>query len=129
MFSLLIAILCGFLSSVVAGNWVDSRGWTITIGCIVFLLISILLNRHFGKKLTAIVDKVQELLKESQDDAYKMINRFQSKPMGSQKVMERTVEKKVEAGVLKALELLETVNPLYKWSLLAERQINTYRDI
>ena len=56
-----------------------------------------------------------------------MINRFQSRPLGSQKLMENQIEKNVENGVLEALELLEKTNPIHRWSLLAERQINTLR--
>ena len=127
MLSIVIAITIGLLTSGIASAKIESQGWVITIGMVSFLTAAIILNRHFGKKLTTIVNQVQAMLTESQNEAYKMINRFQSKPVGSQKMMEKKVEKKVEAGVIKALELLQTVQPLYKWSFLAERQINTLK--
>ncbi len=127
MLSLFIAISCGIFSSFLASTKMESLGWPITIGIVSFLVVAIILNRHFGKKLTSVVNRVQEMLTESQNDAFKMINRFQSKPVGSQKIMEKNVEKKVEVGVIQALEVLDTIQPLFKWSLLAERQINTLK--
>ncbi len=127
MLSLLIAIICGIFSALLASIKIKSLGWLITIGIVFFLTAAIILNRHFGKKLTAVVNQVQGMLTDSQNNAFKMINRFQSKPAGSQKIMEKNVEKKVEAGVIQALEVLETLQPIYKWSLLAERQINTLK--
>ena len=127
MLSIIIAIVSGVLCTVISANWLTSQGWAITLGVFVFITVFILLNRYFGKKLATIVNQVQEMLQESQNEAVKMINRFQSKPVGSQKMMENNVEKKVEAGVSNALDLLDRVAPLYKWSLLAERQINTLK--
>ena len=127
MLSIIISVFLSSLSIWFASNWLDSLGWIITIGILVFLAASILLNRIFGKKLTKIVDQVQEILKESQQETVRMINRFQSKPVGTQKLMEAKVEKIVEAGVIKALELLETAIPLYKWTILAKRQISTLK--
>ena len=127
MFSILISVFLGSLSTLIAGNWINGIGWVITIGVCVFLTSSILLNRIFGKKLSKIVDQVQELLKESQQETMRMVNRFQNKPVGTQKLMESRIEKVVEAGVMKALELLETTKPLYKWGILAERQICTLK--
>ncbi len=127
MLSLIIAVSCGILFSGIASLKIESTGWVITIGIAAFLTVAIILNRYFGKKLTTVVNQVQGMLTESQNDAFKMINRFQSKPAGSQKMMEKNVEKKVEAGVIKALEVLETIRPLFKWSLFAERQINTLK--
>ena len=125
MLSILIAIIAGMLAAAIAGFFLTSLGWIITIGVLFFVVASVLTNRHFGKKLKESVDKVQKILQESQEDTYRMINRFQSKPMGSQKLMENRIEKNVEVGVLKALDLLEETKPLHKWSLLAERQIKT----
>ena len=127
MLSILVAIIIGMLAAATAGIWLISLVWISIIGTIFFVVASILLNRFFGMKLKATVDGVQSILQASQQDTHRMINRFQSKPMGSQKLMENQVEKNVESGVLKALELLEETKPLHKWSLLAERQINTLK--
>jgi len=127
MFSILIALVIGTLAAVVASVWLISLVWILSIGFLFFIVATVLLNRFFGKQLKDRVDSVQKILQESQEDAFRMINRFQNKPMGSQKVMESQIEKNVENGVLKALELLEEAKPLYKWTLLAERQINTIK--
>lgn len=127
MLTLLISILVGIGAGTSASTLLDSRGWCIAIGIVAFLVCSVLLNRHWGKKLTTTVEQVQAILQQSQDEAYKMINRFQSRPSGSPKAMESQVEKVVEKGVYQALELLDNLRPIYKWSLLAERQINTLK--
>ena len=127
MFSILVAVLIGCLASVLSGMWLTSQAWILTIGFLFFILASILFNRYFGKKLTAIVNEVQKILQESQQETLRKINRFQNKPIGSQKIMETQVEKSVEAGVLKALALLDGAKPLFKWGILAERQVNTLK--
>ena len=127
MLSILVAILVGMLASGIAAIWLVSFGWIWTIGISFFVIASILINRFFGKKLKETVDSVQSILQESQQETHRMINRFQNKPMGSQKLMEKQIEKNVENGVLEALELLDKTKPIQKWSLLAERQINTLK--
>ena len=127
MLSILIALVFGTLAAIVASIWLISVGWISTIAFLFFVIASVLLNRFFGKRLKDKVDGVQKILQDSQQETYRMINRFQNKPVGSQKVMENQIEKNVENGVLKALGLLEEAKPLYKWSLLAERQINTIK--
>ena len=127
MLSILIALFIAILASITASIWLTSQGWIISLGSLFFITTSILLNRFFGKRLKDSVDSVQKILQESQQETFRMINRFQSKPMGSQKLMESQVEKVVECGVLKALELLDKTKPLYKWTLLAKRQINTIK--
>ncbi len=127
MITLLIASFLGAFSSVLASLWLTSQAWIITIGFTVFLAAAIILNRIFGKRLTNLVNDVQEMLKETQAETTKMINRFQARPAGSQKMMQTKVEKIMEAGVLRALERLNDAESLFKWSLLAERQVNTLK--
>ena len=117
MLSLLISVIFGFTATLVSRTWIDSTGWSVFVGSLIFIITSIVLNRYWGKKLTSQVNDVQEILQESQQDAFKMINRFQTRPSGSQKMMETKVEKVVEKGVLKALDLLDTLQPIYKWSI------------
>ena len=127
MLSILIALLVGILASGTAAIWLVSFGWILTIGIMFLVIASILINRLFGKKLKDTVDNVQKILQKSQQETQRRINRFQSKPMGSQKLMEKQIEKNIENGVLEALNLLDQTKPLQKWSLLAERQINTLK--
>ena len=105
MFSILISIFLGSLASLISSSWLQSQGWILTIGSLVFVATYIVLNRIFGKQLTKIIDDVQSILKEAQDDTMKMINRFQIKPIGSQRVMDNQIEKRMETGVVKAFYL------------------------
>jgi len=92
-----------------------------------FITCSVLVSRAMAKKLKAVMDVVQAHLTTCQEDAYKLINRFQAKPMGSQKLMQDRIEQVMEKGVREALGLLDQAKPLYRWNILAERQINTVR--
>jgi hypothetical protein len=127
MLSLIVSVLAGVLGAlgicIIGGaHW----GWGIFLGIVIFFAVLILLSRHFGKKLQGVAEQVQVQIGESQSDAQRIINRFQSKP-SSQKVLQSQVEKVMEAGVVQALETLDGASPIFKWNVLAERQINTLK--
>ena len=87
----------------------------------------LVLNFVFGRKLKKIVEAVQGRMQEAQEEAMKMVNRFQTKPLGSQKMMQTKVEKVVEEGLIEAIVMLDDAKPLYPWSILAQMQINTLK--
>ncbi len=127
MLSIIISIVAGFCAGAGMEVVLDSPGWGITVGCVVTIGVMFAMTRYFGKRLTNIANQVQNLIQESQNEAQRLINRFQTKPGSSQKVMQTQIEKIVEKGILKALDVLTGARPLYKWSPLAERQINTLK--
>jgi tetratricopeptide (TPR) repeat protein len=127
MFTLIIAAVASLAAGGLASLWLDGRAWIGLLMAIVFLGTLYLLNRIFAKRLTAIVNTIQAMLEQAQEEANRMAQRFMTKPVGSQKVMQRQLEKVIEKAVLEALEVLEQARPLYKWNLLAERQINTLK--
>lgn len=127
MLSLLIAILAACGSGALAANWIHSKGWIGFIAFLVFFGVTLLLNRLITKRLSSLIEEVQNLMQQAQLEANRMAQRFMNKPMSSQKVMQKQLEKIVEKSVLQALDLLDQAKPLYKWNLLAERQINTVK--
>lgn len=124
MLTFAIAVVVGLITFFATVSSIGV-GWGITASVAVTIAILVIMNRLFAQKLTAIGNQVSALLEDGQNEAMRLARRFQTKPIGSQKVMQTQIEKKVEDSVIKALELLETAQPYYKWSLLAERQIAT----
>jgi hypothetical protein len=122
MITLLIAIVLAIGAHAAIGG-----GWGIFVGILVFFAIMAIVSRVCAKKLEALVGEVQECIGASQNEMQKMANRFQAKPIGSQKQMQEKLEKVIEGGVMEAITLFKKARPLYKWNLLAERQINTQR--
>ena len=52
---------------------------------------------------------------EGAAEVEKLIQRAQSKPMGSQKMLEEKAEKMIADSVRTALISLDTAEPLFKW--------------
>ncbi len=126
MYSLIIAIVVGAATAGITRIWMGWP-WAVFTGTLGFIGASFLLSRVFGKRLTALVTQVQDILQGSQGEVDKMLNRFQAKPLGSVKLMQDQVEKVVERRIIEALAVLETARPLYRWSLLADRQVDTLK--
>ncbi len=127
MLSLIIALSAGLLISLAVALGLDSGGWGIFAGTIGFVLTSFILNRIFGKRLKQLVERVQTTLTASKDEAMRYVTRFQNKPMSSTKMMQDKIERIMEDGVRQALAILDEAPPLYKWNLLAKKQIDTLR--
>ena len=128
MLSLLIAIILFIIGYLFCADYlVLAWGWSTFFASLVLLLALFIFNRIFGKKLSRLVENIQEILQDSQEKALQMNNRFQSRPLGSAKLMQGKLEEIVEKGVLKALDLLEQSRPLHKWTILASNQVNTLK--
>jgi hypothetical protein len=105
----------------------DGRVWVFVSMTVAFLLSMIVISRIFAKKLNAIMTRIQGELEESQVEANRQVQRFMNKPMSSEKVMQRQIEKTVEKHITAALEIADEATPLFPWNLLAERQVNTLK--
>jgi hypothetical protein len=122
MITLFLAIVAGITTHAAIGG-----GWGIFFATLVFFAIMAIVSRVCAKKLEALVGEVQNIIGKSQGEAQKMVNRFQAKPVGSQKQMQAKIEKLMEEGILDALKIFDRAQPLYKWNVLAARQINTQK--
>lgn len=122
MITLLIAIVLSIGAHAAIGG-----GWGIFVAILVFFAIMAIVSRVCAKKLEALVGEVQNCIGAAQGEMQKVANRLQARPTGSQQQMQDKLEKIIEEGVLEAIELFDKAKPLYKWNLLAERQINTQR--
>ena len=95
MYSVLISL---FVSIVAAGFGAGiGQGWAILIGFVVFLLLFILFNQYWGRKLKAIMALHEECVTGAQADANKMVQRVQQRGGMSQKVIQQTTQSRSQA--------------------------------
>ncbi|MBR4254631.1 MAG: hypothetical protein IKQ16_06030 [Lentisphaeria bacterium] len=96
---------------------------TILVFFIVYLAIWFLLRMQ-SKKINT---KLQELMLEIQQKIQGMQNRMMHRPTGSPKQMMQILEREQQAGLDRMIEALDLYKPLYKWSFLMKRQVNTMK--
>lgn len=127
MVSLVIAVAAAVAAGAITAGVTDSRLLIGLIGMVAFVGVLIGLTRFFAVKLQAIMKELEAILEQSKAEANRMAQRFSTKPIGSQKVMQQQLEKVMEKGVMEALKVIERAEPLYRWHLLAESQVSTVK--
>lgn len=125
MIALVIAALASLGGFTVVFERMEGSAWMAGFTAIItFLVVFIGFNLVFGRKLKAIM----ELMKVRQEGLRDEINRFvnrQGQGRGmSQGLMQRKIEEMTKVGVLDSIKILDQAKPLYKWSLLAEKNVN-----
>jgi len=118
--ALLGAVILGTLAQMFVGI-----GWAIFLAVLGFFGVSIALNLWVKKRLEAVFSEIQQTLTQQQQQLQRKVNRMQNSMAG--KGMQKQLEKEQAAGIKEALAKLEAAQPLYKWNLLAQRQVNTLR--
>jgi len=122
MYTLLIALAVGLVLGALL-TWATSLAWGIPAGILAMFLTTFLFGRVFMKRLTGVFQTVQEQIQAGQKEANRIIQEAQSKPGKSQKVVEKQVTKAMEKAVNQAIDELDAAEPLFKWTLLADRQV------
>lgn len=125
--SIAAALLAGGALELLTHAYHWSWGWGVFLGLLVYIGVMLGLNVYFGKKLKSLVGEVQAILMAAQEEVTKQGNRLRSHPTGNATVMQEQLEKTLERGTLKAIEKLDSATPLYRWNVLAERQVNTLK--
>ncbi len=127
MYALLIALLCGGIAGGIAHFSGLSHSWCIVIGLTAFLAAVITISQIVRVKIKKLNGNIQQIMEEVQHRIMLMQNQFMRRPPGSQKVMMQALEKEQTAGMRRALAACDDFAPLYRWSFLLERQINTMK--
>ena len=95
----------------------------IAVFLIIHLVISLILRMQ-SKKINT---KLQALMLEIQQKIQGMQNRMMHRPTGSPKQMMQILEREQQAGLDRMIEALDLFKPLYPWSFLMKRQVNTMK--
>jgi len=123
MYTFLVAIAAATAAYAIG----HSIEWGPTFAVLTFIGVLIYCFRKFGKKLQAVVEEAQQIVLGGRAEVEKLIQRAQSKPMGSQKMLEEKAEKMIADSVRTALISLDTAEPLFKWVAMGKRQISTVK--
>lgn len=127
MYSLLIAVLAGGAAGLIASLCGVPHGWSITIGMCAVLAVVIAISQIIRIRIKKINAVIQNVMAEVQKKLTVKQNQFMRKPVGSPKVMMQILEKEQNAGIRQALEACELFTPVFRWSFLLDRQVNTMK--
>ncbi len=127
MYSMLIAVLSGGAAGLIASLCGVPRGWSITIGMGVVLAVVITISQLVRIRIKKINAEIQGVMAEIQKKLTVKQNQFMRKPVGSPKTMMQALEKEQNAGIRQALEACELFTPVYRWTFLLDRQVNTMK--
>ncbi len=124
MLTIVIACMVGIGAGVLADIWLNPY-WSMGIGFIACAASAVGMNLLIKKRMELLFGNVQQKVEETQDQLRRKINMMQAKMTSGGKGLQRRMEKEQAAGIREAIKELDHVRSLYKWNLLAERQVNT----
>lgn len=127
MITLLISLMATAAAVAVSMVYQIGRGETIGIGIGVFLLTHILIGLIVRKRIGKVQGQLQETLMRGQKQLSHKIQKFQTRPGGNIKQMQRQLEADQKALIKEALAFVDRFEPFRKWSLFMGRQIATMR--
>ncbi len=128
MLSILISFAVGALTFLSTYQGTDHLGWSSLAGMVGFCAALIVLSRIFGRKLKERFDKVQQTLETAREEANKVAMRVQGRGKGmSPKLLQKKIEKQMAEAVDESIKILDDAKPLYKWTILADRQVATFK--
>lgn len=104
------------------GHW----GWAILSFVAGALAVAIPLNLWMRKKLNAIFNRVQQALVEANATIQRKAQAMQNRGMGGPSLIAK-FEKEQADAVRNVLPMLDEVNPLKKWNIMASKQADILR--
>ena len=126
MYTIIIALVAG--AAIGAGSATAiGPAWGTFVGVVVALGVTTLLVRKYVGQLKKVTEGAQARIMEGQEEAQRLIGRYQNRPVGTPKMMQDKVEKIIADKVREALVLTEEAAPLYPWIPLGEKQVATLR--
>ncbi|MBP5584752.1 MAG: hypothetical protein J6Y92_00185 [Lentisphaeria bacterium] len=126
MLTLLIALITSLLAGAVSYSGMPLSAVIVTM-VVVFILVHLVISLILRMQSKKINEKLSARMLEIQQKLQAMQNRMMHRPTGSPKQMMQTLEREQQAGLDSMIEALDLFKPLYKWSFLMKRQVNTMR--
>ena len=126
MLTLLISLIAALLVGAVSNSGLPTSAVIVMMVAaflIVHLAISLILRMQ-SKKINM---KLQAMMLEIQQKLQGMQNRMMHRPTGSPKQMLQLLEREQQAGIERMIKALDLFKPLYPWSFLMKRQVNTMK--
>ncbi|MDQ0290425.1 tetratricopeptide repeat protein [Oligosphaera ethanolica] len=127
----MLTLVLSFLTGVIFwfslnAAWPDHPVWNSVLGVLGFIGVAILVNLLMRKRLEAIFNDVQKSIMDTQERLKRKVTMLQNKMQGGPK-LQAMVEKEQAESIREAIKILDRVDPLKKWNVLAIRQANTLR--
>ena len=126
MLTLLISLCAALLTGFASYRGLPTSA-VITMMIAVFLIVHLAISLILRMQSKKINTKLQALMLEIQQKLQGMQNRMMHRPVGSPKQMMQILEREQQAGLDRMIEALDLFKPLYPWSFLMKRQVNTMK--
>jgi len=126
MLTLLISLIAALLADAASYRGLPTSA-VVAMMIVVFFLVHLAISLVLRAQSKKINTKLQTMMLEIQQKIQGMQNRMMHRPMGSPKQMMQILEREQQAGLDRMIEALDLFKPLYKWSFLLKRQVNTMR--
>ncbi len=128
MRSIIIGIFVGILTTFGLKELCDfSILWSIVLGVLSFFSIMISTGLLLHRKLMRINGEIQYIMEEGQAFIQRKIQKFQTKPVGGMKTMQKIIEKEQSKIMEQALLETDKLEKYCPWSIMLEKQLMTMR--
>ena len=128
MFTTILSLILG-VGTAVSLKYTDvsSSFWSIFLGILVFVGVTVCINLILRKKISQIMYGLQMMLTEGQKTIQNRVNQFQSRPNGDPKRFMAEMEKKQHELIKSAIDYTKNFEKFRNWTPLFGKQINTTR--
>ncbi len=127
MLSSLTAFLAGFVAGGIARVSGLSLTWSCIIGLLVLLAVTISISFIVRRKVKLVNAHIQQVMEEVQHRIMMRQNQFMRRPIGTPQRMMQELEKDQAAGIRRAIDTCNEFTPLFRWSPLLAKQVNTMK--
>lgn len=122
--AVILALTVGFATSL-SGS--AAPAWAITWGVLAFLAFQITTGLLIRKKIISISKEIQDVLTEGQKKLSRMVQNFQRKPLGSNALMQKALEKEQNTFIQNALDIVCRLEPYCNWNFMIRKQMNSMK--
>lgn len=127
MLTFILGFLAAFVLGFAAYHWPGGPWWSMAFSLLGLAGVVVPINLWMKKRLERIFGRVQACLTQSQDTLRRKANQMQRSFGGSPKTLVRLLEKEQAGAAEQALAILDECRPLFRWNVLAEKQVSTVR--
>ena len=128
MLSIFLSIGIGGVAGILTFTHTD---YNVSFGVTAFVLVFVVLQVLGGLFVRKIVKKrtenIQKIIENGQVVLNRKIQRYQQKPIGGMKTMQKILEKEQKVFIQEALDATKSLESLYYWNLLLKKQVSTMR--
>lgn len=115
------------MASAYAGYTQWGTGWGIATGVMVMIVGWVILGLLLRKASMVRQLKIQQIMEDGQNKVNRQVEMFNRRPQSSMNGIRPIIEKLQRDATLRALEATEDFKPLYIWTPMLKKQINSMK--